>query len=214
MGLLIQTLRDLGGRVRRRPVRSAALSVGVAGVAAAVAIPVSFGGGGSAAAKPAPLLRSVVTGTSRYSSTVPMKLVSAPWSNLAMDGQRPENANDESGAPWFDVVPGEKLTFAVTVTVPAHAEMTKLFIGITNNAKASGIGPRGPIGMAPVLATASRLTPGTHRFTVRWTVPLHFTGVNAGYAISGAAYWPRGTKGEPQAEEGAMANVFAEPAGN
>jgi hypothetical protein len=196
-------------------VRSAALSAGVAGVAAAVAIPLSFGGGAVAKpAKPTPPVRSAVTGTSRYPSGVPMKPVPAPWAKLTMNGQRPKDANQESGGPWFDVVPGEKLTFAVTVTVPAHAEMTKLFLGITNNAEASGIGPHGPIGMAPVLATASHLTTGTHRFTVRWTVPGHSTGVNAGYAISAAAYWPRGTTGEPGAEGGAMANVFVEPAGN
>ena len=212
MGRLKQTLSDVGGRARRRPVRSVALSAGVAGVAAVVAIPLSFGGG--AAATPAPPVRSAVTGTSRYPSGVPMKPVPAPWSKLTMNGRSPHGVNDESGAPWFDVVPGEKLTFTVTVTVPAHAEMTKLFLGMTNNAESSGIGPRGPIGMAPVLGTASRLTAGTHRFTVHWTVPLHNTGVNAGSAISGAAYWPRGTKGEPQGEEGAIANVFVEPAGN
>src|SRR5690242_7344200 len=108
MGRLRQTLSDVGGRARRRPVRSAALSAGVAGVAAAVAIPLSFGGGAAAKPAPAPVLRGAVTGTSRYPSTVPMKPVPAPWAKLTMNGLRPKDANEESGGPWFDVVPGEK----------------------------------------------------------------------------------------------------------
>jgi hypothetical protein len=131
-----------------------------------------------------------------------------------MNGRPPADAGGKAAEPWFDVVAGEQVTFTVTVTVPAHAEMTKLFLGITNNAEASGVGPRGPIGMAPVLATASHLTAGRHQFTLHWTVPRHGTGVNAGYEVAGAEYWPRGTKSEPEAAEGGMANVFVQSPGN
>ena len=113
-----------------------------------------------------------------------------------MNGRPPADAGGKAALPWFDVVAGEKVTFTVTVTVPAHAEMTKLFLGITTGG-VGGVGPRGPIGMVPVLATASRLTAGPHRFTLHWTVPRGGRGALLGYEVSGAAYWPRGTKGEP-----------------
>src|ERR1700749_1046659 len=117
MGRLGQALSGVAGSVRRRPVRNAALSGGVAGVAA-----------------------------------------------------------------------------VVTVTVPAHAEMTQLFLGITVNGTSAGVGPHGPVGMATVLATASHLTAGPHRFTVHWTVPKGKL-PDLGYQVAGAAYWSRGTKG-------------------
>ena len=140
----------------------------------------------------------------------PMRPVPWAWSGLRMNGRPPDDANGRAAEPWFDVVPGEKLTF----TVPAHAELTKFFFGITVSGEETGIGPRGPIGMAPVLATASHLTAGPHRFTVHWTVPRRGTPVDAGYEVAGAAYWPRGTMGEPADGEGPMASVFVEPGGN
>lgn len=77
--------------------------------------------------------------------------------------------NQSADVPRFDVTPGEKLTIAVTITVPAHTEMTKCLLGITGDV--AGIGPHGPIGMEPILATASHLTPGPYKFTLHWTVP-------------------------------------------
>jgi hypothetical protein len=91
--------------------------------------------------------------------------------------------------------------------------MTKLFLGITVNGTSTGVGPHGPVGMATVLAIASRLTAGPHRFTVGWTVPKG-KAPDLGYQVAGAAYWPRGTKGEPYSEEGPMANVFVHLARN
>jgi hypothetical protein len=212
MGRLRQAMSGVAERARRRPVRSAALSAGAAGVAAVVAIPLAIGGSNGAPSAPGSAVRSAVTGTSR--GIGPWKTGPWPWSGLRMNGRPPADADGTAAEPWFDVVPGQKLTFTVTVTVPAHTEMTKLFLGITANGTVTGIGPRGPIGMVPVLATASHLTAGRHRFTLHWTVPRHTTGVNAGYEVAGAEYWPRGTAGEPGAAEGGMANVFVEPAGN
>jgi hypothetical protein len=205
MGRLRQALSGVAGRVRRRPMRAAALSVGVAGVAAVLLIPLSLssGTGTPSAAKSTPTSMLLV----------PLKSVPAPWSALTLDGRPPKDASGKAGEPWFDVSVGETVTFAVTVTVPAHAEMTKLFLGITVNGTEAGIGPHGPVGMATVLATASHLTAGPHRFTVHWTVPMG-KAPNLGYQVAGAAYWPRGTKGEPYSEEGPMANVFVQPTGN
>jgi hypothetical protein len=82
------------------------------------------------------------------------------------DGERPcarcaRNPHEPgSERARFDVAPGEKLTIAVTITVPARTEMTKFFLGITRDV--AGIGPHGPIGMEPILATASHLTPGPY----------------------------------------------------
>jgi hypothetical protein len=207
MGRLGQALSGVAGSVRRRPVRAAALSAGVAGVAAVVAIPLSLGGGTgtpSAAGAGPPTPEMLVS---------PPQSVPWPWSALTLNGRPPKDANGKAAEPWFDVSAGETATFAVTVTVPAHAQMTKLFLGITVNGTDTGVGPHGPVGMATVLATASHLTAGPHRFTVHWSVPKGKP-PNLGYQVAGAAYWPRGTKGEPYSEEGPMANVFVHPARN
>lgn len=206
MGRLGRALSGVPGSVRRRPARGAALSAGVAVVAAVVAMPLSLGGctGTPSAAQAGTHTPELVVS--------PPKLVPAPWSALTLNGRPPKDANG-TAEPWFDVTAGETVTFAVTVTVPAHAEMTKLFLGITVNGTSTGIGPRGPVGMATVLATASHLTAGAHRFTVHWTVP-EGKPPNLGYQVAGAAYWPRGTKDEPDAEEAPMASVFVHPARN
>jgi hypothetical protein len=207
MGRLGQVLGGVAGRVRRRPVRAAALSVGATGVAVLAAIPLSLGGGtgppgAAGAGSPTPELL-----------VSPPKPVPAPWSALTLNGRPPEDADGKAAEPWFDVRAGQTVTFAVTVTVPAHAEMTKLFLGITVNGTSAGTGPHGPAGMAAVLASASHLAAGPHRFTVRWTVP-EGKSPDLGYQVAAAAYWPRGTKGEPYSEEGPMANVFVHPARN
>lgn len=215
MRRLRQILAGVAARVRRRPVRAAVLTAGTAGVAAVVAIPLSFGGGsGGAAANPPSAVRGAVTGTSRYPGgpIVPMKPVPAPWSGLRMNGRPPDDAGGMAALPWYDVVRGEKLTFTVTVTVPEHAQLDRFFFGVTVSGDATGTGPHGPIGMSPVLVTASHLAPGPHQFTAHWTVPR--TTPMAGYAVAGAAYWPRGTKAEPGGEEGPIANLFVEPPGN
>ena len=207
MGRLGQTLSDVAARARRRPVRSAALSAGAAGVAAVIAIPLAIGGTGApSAARDVPY--ETVHASNEYPHTVPWA-----WSGLTMNGRPPDDAGGKAALPWFDVVRGEKLTFTVTVTVPAHAEMTKFFLGITVSGDETGVGPHDPIGMTPVLATASHLTAGRHRFTVHWTVP--------GTARpSPATRWPArrtgrgGRRASPADAEGPMANVFVEPAGN
>ncbi|HEX3959522.1 MAG TPA: hypothetical protein VHZ03_23300 [Trebonia sp.] len=112
--------------------------------------------------------------------------------------------NQAASVPRFDVAPGEKLTIAVTITVPARTEMTKFFLDITGDV--AGIGPHGPIGMEPILATASHLTPGPYKFTLHWTVPPGAEPAD-GYHLSMAASWPEGTKNEPQGEEGPMVEL-------
>jgi hypothetical protein len=207
MGRLARALSGVAGRVRRRPVRAGALSAGVAGVAAVVAASLSLGGGTGI-----PGAAGASTPTSELLVS-PLKSVPAPWSALTLNGRPPKDADGKAAEPWFDVTAGKTVTFAVTVTVPAYAEMTKFFLGVTVNGTDTGVGPHGPVGMATVLATAAHLTAGPHRFTVHWTVPRG-KAPDLGYQVAGAAYWPRGTKGEPHSEEGLMANVFVQPARN
>ncbi|HYZ57660.1 MAG TPA: hypothetical protein VE733_29725, partial [Streptosporangiaceae bacterium] len=70
----------------------------------------------------------------------------------------------------FAVTPGRTLKINVEVTVPAHATVTALWLGIDE--REWGLGPAGPIGMRPVLAhTRKPLTTGSHAFRLQWTVP-------------------------------------------
>ena len=134
-----------------------------------------------------------------------------PWT-VTVNGQPlgvPEElADGYTGQTQFDVAPGEKVTIEMTVTVPAHTQMTKFFLGITGDT--SGIGPRGPIGMEPVLATASNLTPGVHAFTVHWTAPAG-AAPRYGYRIAMATFWPRSVKSEPNPAEIPLVGVAVRP---
>jgi hypothetical protein len=198
------------GRVRRRRAGIAMAVSAAAVVAAAVAVPFA--------------VNSASTGTSAQQSAsafppaegtgpLPGSAKGAPvstWTVTVNGGAQalPQSLADDP--PKFDVAPGEKVTVAVTVTVPAHTEMTKFFLGITLSTGESGIGPRGPIGMKPVLTTAARLAPGTHTITAHWTVPLNAAN-QSGYQLAIAEAWPRGTANEPDAEELPVAGLGVSP---
>jgi hypothetical protein len=200
-------------RLRRRRARAGAGSAAAAVVAAAVAIPLWLGAtapaGTSVGEQP-----SAVTGASRAAGSAsagptgkgagqssgvvssPAKAVPPPAWTVTFNGRTARTGT--AAEPQFGVARGEHVSITITVTVPAHDQMTKLFLGITGDS--AGIGPRGPIGMSPVLATAAGLGPGKHAFTVHWAVPTGAEPVT-GYQLALAAYWPRGTTDEPQAEE-------------
>ena len=218
------TARDVAvrvWRVRRRQARiGTAVSAAAAAVAAAVAVPLTLGGTpGKVSAPVAAGHNPAITFTGAQPpaggitpglGASPGKLP-PPWA-VTVNGQAPgvpeSLADGPAGEPQFDVAPGEKVTIAMSVTVPAHTEMTRFFPGITGDM--AGIGPRGPIGMKPVLATAARLAPGAHKFTVHWTVPMG-TAPRPGYQLAMAAYWPKGTRNEPEAEEVPMAGFGMKP---
>lgn len=187
---------DAAARARRRGVRIGA-AVAVAAAVAALVIPLTLGGTAGHASAPAagqPAVRSAPGPVPIVEKSVPLP----PWT-ATVNGHA--LVPGPTGVPRFDVTSGEKLAIAVTVRVPAHSEMTKFFLGITTDT--AGIGPRGPIGMKPVLATAAHLIPGAHEFSVHWTVPRGAEPAD-GYRLALAAYWPKGTKDEPEAEEGPM----------
>jgi hypothetical protein len=147
------TTEGLAARVRRirwRRRRRAGIiaAVSVAGVASAVAIPLTRGGPGqlviSAPAGPPPGLSYTVTAngqTRADSATTPV--------------------------PLFTITPGERLTMTVEVTVPGTQAVTALWLGITNGVLSSHAA------MEPILAASTRvpLRPGAHRFALHWTVP-------------------------------------------
>jgi hypothetical protein len=208
------TAGDVAVRVWRRRRRRARISVGAtaaAVVAAAVAIPLRLGGTapGGAGVSAGP-----VTGASRAAdstSALPPgvgagKSVPPPAWTVTFNGRTARMGS--AAEPRFGVARGQHVTIMITVTVPAHDQLTKLFLGITGDS--AGIGPRGPIGMKPVLATAAGLGPGKHAFTVHWTVP---TGTEPayGYELALGAYWPRETTTEPQAEEVPMVAFVVRP---
>lgn len=194
-------------RVRRRRAAAAA-TCGAAIVAAAVAVPVALGGTSGApgiqsapgpAAFPGP-------GASPMKPAPPL-----PWT-VTVNGQPlgvPEELSDAyTGQTQFDVAPGEKVTIEMTITVPARTQMTRFFLGITGDT--SGIGPHGPIGMKPVLATASNLAPGLHAFTVHWTAPASDP-PRYDYQIAMAMFWPRSVTSEPYAAEIPLVGVAVRP---
>jgi hypothetical protein len=199
------TAKDIAVRVsrarRRRARIGAAISVTAAAAAAAVVIPLTLGGASHAGA---PAAAGSFPAGGIAPGPVPSAEKGAPvllWTvtvNGHARGALGTLMNQSANVPRFDVAPGEKLSIAVTITVPAHTEMTKLFLGITGDLV--GIGPHGPIGMKPVLATATHLTPGPYKFTLHWTVP-RAAGPADGYHLAMAESWPKGTENEPQAEE-------------
>jgi hypothetical protein len=183
-------------RQRRRRARIAGGASGAAVAAAAVAFPLWLGGMTRPGGQQPP---GAVTGASKSAvsaASSAAKPVPPPTWTVTVDGRTARVGS--AAEPQFQVAKGEHVTIFITVTVPAHDQMTKLFLGITGDT--AGIGPRGPVGMNTVLATAERLGPGKHAFSVHWTVPGG-TGPAHGYQLAMAAYWPRGTKDEPQAEE-------------
>jgi hypothetical protein len=216
------TAKDVAVRVRRIRRRQARIgaAVSVAAVAAAAVVPLTLGGtpgkvSASVAAGHNPA--STSTGAQPPAGVIPPGPSATPYQpplpwTATVNGQAlgvPESlADGPAGEPQFDVAPGETVTITMTITVPAHTEMTKFFLGITGDT--AGLGPGGPIGMKPVLATVTHLAPGAHKFTVRWTVPRG-AAPSLGYHLATAAFWPDATKNEPTAEESPLVDFGVTP---
>ncbi len=113
----------------------------------------------------------------------PMKLPPRLSFTVAVNGQSqvfPENGPP----PGFTVTPGQDLRIDVDVTVPAHHEVTALWLGIS----AGVIGT--PDNLQPILAHISTpLGPGSHVFQLRWTMP---SGLRSGTLRYVAANWEIG----------------------
>lgn len=200
MGLVRQVLRTVAGQAMHRPVRMSALAVGAAGLGAVAGL--VFVSGSGVAAHPAVLTPYMVTGPVRMTGV-------APWSALTVNGKLASDANGQAGEPWVNVAPGEKVTFEVTVTVPANDRLSAFLLGVTPSGGSSGTGAAGTSsGIRTVFATVTQLGPGTHLIIAHWTVPPAGAVSEPGYQLDAAAYWPRGTTNEPAAEEAPIASLI------
>lgn len=151
------TAGGLIGQIRRRRLKMISLFSAsiIAVVAVAVTVPVALAGGDRDSAVP-----EVVTILPSFTVTV-----------NDQSQVRPKNGPP----PSYRVRPGERLSMRVAVTVPRHLRITKLWLGISRGTW--GNGPKGPIGMRPILVSSRQpLPPGLHTFALDWRVPRHQSG--------------------------------------
>jgi hypothetical protein len=171
------TVEDAATIIRRRRSRrsAAACACAVVVIALAVALPVGLTGGTPAAPH-----------GSRDGAAAAPEAVREPRFTTTVNGRRPSwlrnpaSGDPEAGCgsvahpcpgriPGFTVTPGERLTFTVTVTFPARARITGLWIGFAPTIAST---TTGPIGMSPVLEHAQGVvSPRTHTYRFSWTVP-------------------------------------------
>lgn len=167
------TIEGLTGRIRRRRAKITGLVAGalLAVVAIAVAVPVALSGPGT---------------PPTASASAPETIRPLPIT-VAVNGQ--SRAFRKHGTlPGFTVTPGEHLRIRIGVTVPAHAEVTTLWLGISRGVYTSpGSDGQRPASMRPVLAhTRKPLTAGLHTFRLTWTMP---TGLRRGTTLDLFAGW-------------------------
>ena len=166
------TIEGVTSRIRRRRAKFLGLVSGslLAVAAIAVAVPVALSGPGSqgvAGLMPKPLFRLSYT-------------VTVNGRSLAFPKNGPP--------PSFAVTSGEHLRIRIGVTVPAHAKVTTLWLGVTKDGfRSPGRDGQRPTDMRPVLAhTRKPLTPGLHAFRLTWTTP---TGLRRGTILWLVAGW-------------------------
>jgi hypothetical protein len=151
------TVDGLIARVRRRRAKVIGLFSGalLTVVAIAVGVPIGLGSGTGLQ----------VTSHQAEPKGIPFR----PSYTVALNGQSrtlPKNGP----LPSFAVTAGKEVKISVGVTVPPHATVTALWLGIAGDV--SGVGRDGPTGVHPVLAHIRKpLTSGKHSFMLEWTVP-------------------------------------------
>lgn len=154
------TIEGLASRIRRRRTKILGFASGalLAIAAIAVAIPVALNGAGAPSAA--------------HPQTAPFELSLT----VTVNGQSrgfPKNGPP----PSFTVAPGEPLRIHVGVTVPAHAKVNTLWLGITKGVfSPPGPGGRRPTGMRPVLVHLRKpLATGMHTFRLGWAMPAQLS---------------------------------------
>jgi hypothetical protein len=144
------TAESLVRRIRRRRawINAAVSAAFLAAAAIAIAIPVSL-----SASRP----------VNNQPAVIPVQLSFT----VMVNGQ----SGAQGTVPRFVIAPGEDITINVGVTVPAHATVKGLWLGIASGSWGSG--PDGPTGVSPTLAARTRapLGPGVQQFTLHWVVP-------------------------------------------
>jgi hypothetical protein len=90
--------------------------------------------------------------------------------------------------PSFRVRPGQHLHITVAVTVPRHAAVTALSLGIST--KGFGGSPQHPISVRPILArSGQQLAAGRHTFGLRWRIPEDQPVVRPGASLDLVSVW-------------------------
>jgi hypothetical protein len=169
--------QHLAHQIRRQQTRiiTAVTGAAIAAAAVAVAIPVALR---AASLQPAP-----------------RRLPRAPQLayTIIVNGEVQEFPARDSAVPRFVISPAEDLSITVDVTVPEHVTVTDLWLGITDGVLS------GHANMSPVLAasTDTTLSPGAHRFTLRWVVPADLQ-PGASRQLSAQWAWPGRMPGTAQ----------------
>jgi hypothetical protein len=170
------TVENVAARVRRRRTLRATAACACAAVlvALAVALPAGLTGGTASARHAGPGYEAApeILREPRFNATVNARHPS--WLRNPATGDPSAGCGSiahpcPGRIPGFTVTPGERLTFTVTVSFPARARITGLWIGFAPAIAPTG---SGPIGMSPVLVHTRdvlRLRTRTYRFS--WTVP-------------------------------------------
>jgi hypothetical protein len=169
------TVETVAARIRRRRTVRATAACACAAVLAALAVvlPAGLTGGSAAAPHAGPGYESApeTVREPRFTATVNARHPS--WLRNPATGDPAAGCGSSAHPcpgriPGFTVTPGERLTFTVTVSFPARARITGLWIGF-----APAIAPTrtGPIGMSPVLVHTQGVRLRTHTYRFSWTVP-------------------------------------------
>jgi hypothetical protein len=166
------TAEGLARRIRRRHTRIIAVVSGAFAAAAAIAVAIPV----------------TLSGASRPVNSQPEVIAIQLSFTVSVNGQsRVLSPGGVPGTvPRFVISPGEDLMINVAVTVPAHASVEALWLGIANGTY--GGGPDGPTGVNPILAarTGQPLGPGVHRFRLQWVAP---SGLQPGTSRQLAVEW-------------------------
>jgi hypothetical protein len=106
-----------------------------------------------------------LSGPSTAPTAHPAKIPFRLSFTVAVNGQS-RMFSKTGSPPGFTVGPGEHLRIRIGVTVPAHAKVTTLWLGVSKGVFTSpGRDGQRPASMRPVLAhTRMPLTPGLHTF--------------------------------------------------
>ena len=172
-------IESLIGRIRRRRARIIAAISGslFAGTAIAVAVAIGL----SAPSQPVALWGHPIRVPFRLSFTVTVN-----GRSMATPPVEPPIPVHTGPFPSFAVSPGEHLAINVAVTVPAHATVTAIWLGVTEGGYGVLRGGR-PSGLSTILVHSRRtLAPGLHVFRMRWTVPA---GIQPGTNPSLVVIW-------------------------
>lgn len=175
------TAEELTRQIRRHRTRVITAVTGAVITAAAIAVTIPV----------------ALSGTSQQATSHPAPPPPELSYTVTLNGQTQAFPANGLTVPHYVITPGENLTIIVNVTVPEHVTVTALWLGITNGILSPR--PGGPTNMSPILAarTHTTLSPGAHRFSLRWVVPAELH-PGASRQLSAQWAWPGRAPGTAQ----------------